>query len=259
MASQTTNLNLKKPALDDDALIADINNNMDTLDSTIGAPSSASAVDGANAFAKINSLNSNKVNKSDLSTDYGSKTTSDFQTALETSVANYSDGQSFSFKIVLTDTVSPLTSATYVGICNRSSASRITVILLRVGASATPTYIGMKTANGWAWNQLALSSELTNRLPYIEGDIVSSTTSRTITRTSTGAVLMFIVVNGTSDARTAIFSARFASNGTPSITEIYKGSNISYTTGTNTITITNTSSTASILEVMIFSGAISVA
>lgn len=35
MASQTTNLHLKKPGLDDDALITDINNNMDIIDSAV--------------------------------------------------------------------------------------------------------------------------------------------------------------------------------------------------------------------------------
>ena len=35
MASYTGNLNLKKPALDDDALITDINNNMDILDAAV--------------------------------------------------------------------------------------------------------------------------------------------------------------------------------------------------------------------------------
>ena len=35
MASYTWNLNLKKPALDDDALITDINNNMDILDAAV--------------------------------------------------------------------------------------------------------------------------------------------------------------------------------------------------------------------------------
>ena len=56
--ANTTNLNLKKPLGTEQALIADINGNMDILDSTIGAPSSASAVSGANAFAKINTVNS---------------------------------------------------------------------------------------------------------------------------------------------------------------------------------------------------------
>jgi hypothetical protein len=37
MASYTTNLNLKKPGTDEDALILDINNNMDAIDSAIGA------------------------------------------------------------------------------------------------------------------------------------------------------------------------------------------------------------------------------
>lgn len=46
MATNTTNLNLKKPALDDDALITDINDNMDTLDSRIGAIPSGKSVAG---------------------------------------------------------------------------------------------------------------------------------------------------------------------------------------------------------------------
>ena len=41
MATYTTNLNLKKPALDDDALITDINSNMDTLDTAVTADRSS--------------------------------------------------------------------------------------------------------------------------------------------------------------------------------------------------------------------------
>lgn len=41
MASYTTNLNLKKPALDDDALITDINTNMDAIDTAVTADRSS--------------------------------------------------------------------------------------------------------------------------------------------------------------------------------------------------------------------------
>ena len=88
--ANTTNLNLKKPLGTEQALIADINGNMDILDSTIGAPSSASAVDGANAFAKINSLNSSKANvKSlNLTNTISASSTAALETALLTFVAN---------------------------------------------------------------------------------------------------------------------------------------------------------------------------
>lgn len=44
MATTTTNLGLKKPALTDDALISDINDNMDDLDSVIGAVPSGTSL-----------------------------------------------------------------------------------------------------------------------------------------------------------------------------------------------------------------------
>lgn len=54
MATTTTNLGLKKPALTDDALISDINDNMDDLDSVIGAVPS-----GTSLYEAIGTLNSN--------------------------------------------------------------------------------------------------------------------------------------------------------------------------------------------------------
>lgn len=42
--ANTTNLNLKKPSLDDDALIADINDNMDKVDAAVQAGSEAIAI-----------------------------------------------------------------------------------------------------------------------------------------------------------------------------------------------------------------------
>lgn len=44
MATYTSNLNLKKPALDDDALITDINNNMDILDAAANGIQDALAI-----------------------------------------------------------------------------------------------------------------------------------------------------------------------------------------------------------------------
>ena len=44
MATYTSNLNLKKPALDDDALITDINNNMDILDAAANGIQDAMAI-----------------------------------------------------------------------------------------------------------------------------------------------------------------------------------------------------------------------
>lgn len=55
MATTTTNLGLKKPALTDDALISDINDNMDDLDSVIGAvPSGTSLYTAIGNEQKLN-------------------------------------------------------------------------------------------------------------------------------------------------------------------------------------------------------------
>ncbi len=63
MATTTTNLGLKKPAGTDQALISDINNNMDILDTKIGAVGSTSVQ------SQINTLNSN-IAKQRYSKDY---------------------------------------------------------------------------------------------------------------------------------------------------------------------------------------------
>ena len=56
MATYTSNLNLKKPALDDDALITDINNNMDILDAAVNGIEDAMAiVANGNTHAAITS------------------------------------------------------------------------------------------------------------------------------------------------------------------------------------------------------------
>lgn len=56
MATYTSNLNLKKPALDDDALITDINNNMDILDAAANGIEDAMAiVANGNTHAAITS------------------------------------------------------------------------------------------------------------------------------------------------------------------------------------------------------------
>ena len=56
MASYTGNLNLKKPALDDDALITDINNNMDILDAAAnGIQDALAIVANGNTHAAITS------------------------------------------------------------------------------------------------------------------------------------------------------------------------------------------------------------
>ena len=56
MATYTSNLNLKKPALDDDALITDINNNMDILDAAAnGIQDALAIVANGNTHAAITS------------------------------------------------------------------------------------------------------------------------------------------------------------------------------------------------------------
>ena len=56
MASYTSNLNLKKPALTDDALVTDLNDNSDKLDAAISAGSGAIAiVSVGNTHAAISS------------------------------------------------------------------------------------------------------------------------------------------------------------------------------------------------------------
>lgn len=56
MATYTSNLNLKKPALDDDALITDINNNMDILDAAAnGIEDALAIVANGNTHAAITS------------------------------------------------------------------------------------------------------------------------------------------------------------------------------------------------------------
>ena len=161
MATTTTNLSLKKPALDDDALIADINNNMDTLDSTIGAPSSASAVDGANAFAKINSLNSNLTSKFKV-TELGSfASESALATGLSTKIGTMTNGEVAFIQIQMSAATTNFGAYAYVGTLTRVAATYASFsVSVTTSGNVSHTVVGSMNNGTWKIEQLALNSRL---------------------------------------------------------------------------------------------------
>lgn len=192
MATTTTNLSLKKPALDDDALIADINDNMDTLDSTIGAPSTASAVDGANAFAKINSLNSNKANQSDVNKlDSNTNETTDILASAlactKTTFFKTSGSSSYTGTLPSND----YKVSTFI--VNVRGGGRFVTATNSVGGVATNYYTG----NAWAgWQELALNSSIPKYLISSENtSSVSPNTNSSVTvPVPTGATSVLAII-----------------------------------------------------------------
>ena len=216
----------------------------------IGQLSSLTTSDKTNLVSAINSLNS-KVESTVIPTN----TLANIESALVTigdSLSNNGDAKNIRFTV---STASGLFKARdYVGTIRRRGGSRY---IVNVWSTETDDITGLYDGTTWSWT--SVNNNVESRLLVIDGDVVSSTTSKTITRTSTGGLVLLIFVNSTAEARTALLSARFASNGTPYITDIYKGSSISYTTDTNTITIANSSTTASVVKVMLFgSGTITI-
>ena len=92
--------------------------------------------------------------------DYGSKTVSAFNDALSTTMGDLANGQSVSFAVNFTDTVSPMSSGAHTGVATKSSSTRINVILQRSGSETNENYIGSLTSNGWSWDKVATKSQL---------------------------------------------------------------------------------------------------
>lgn len=133
--ANTPNLDLVKPAGTDHALVSVINSNSDKIDGGFGTLSEQIA---------------NTIN------DFGSKTISGMNTAIEGKLSSMSVGESVSFKVTLTDTDSVFTtSGAHTGIATKSADSRINATLIRSGTSTVGYYCGTKTSNGWVWQQLS--------------------------------------------------------------------------------------------------------
>lgn len=137
--ANTPNIDLVKPAGTDHALVSVLNANSDKIDTFAGTTNAAIA---------------------NLGYDIGSKTVSGFQSDIETKLGALDNGKSFSFKVDLSDSVSPISSGTHTGIATRSVSGRYNVLLQRSGSTTCTTYAGSLTSNGWAWQELALKSDI---------------------------------------------------------------------------------------------------
>lgn len=100
-----------------------------------------------------------------LMIDFGSKSVSAFCDALSSTMSEVANGQSVSFTVNLTDSVSPMSSGAHTGISTRSSSTRVNVILQRSGSSTNDSYLGSLTSNGWAWDKVATNSQTWSKNP----------------------------------------------------------------------------------------------
>ena len=92
--------------------------------------------------------------------DYGSKTVSAFQDALSTTMSDIKNGQTVSFTVNFTDSVSPMSSGAHTGVATRNSSTRFNVILQRSGSDSNENYLGSLTSNGWSWDKVATKSQI---------------------------------------------------------------------------------------------------
>jgi len=152
MSSTTPNLGLTLPIGTEKVSRQIINGNNTLIDTAVGT------------------LNSKIDN---LGYDIGSKTVSGFQTDIETKLGALGNGQSFSFKVDLSDNASPISSGTHTGFATRSVSGRYNVLLQRSGSSTCISYAGSLTSNGWCWEVLATDSNLPKYT-------ITSTTSGTL-------------------------------------------------------------------------------
>ena len=133
MATSTDNLNLRKPDTTDNWSVQDdFNANMGKIDDFAGL----------------------------FMIDFGSKSVSAFQDALSSTMSEVANGQSVSFTVNFTDSVSPMSSGAHTGVATRSSSTRINVILQRSGSATNDSYLGSLTSNGWAWDKVSVKSEV---------------------------------------------------------------------------------------------------
>jgi hypothetical protein len=92
--------------------------------------------------------------------DYGTKTVSDFQTALDNDSSLYLNGQSWSFKVATSDANNGIvTTGAHTGVATRSANERTNVLLWFSGSADTVAYMGCRTANGWVWNRITQEKE----------------------------------------------------------------------------------------------------
>lgn len=207
MATYTTNLGLKKPAQSDKVRIADFNNNADTIDAAIGA------VGGKNLVGMVN--------------------------ALQDAVAIIANG----------DTHVAISSGDFVYVKNNTHGLSDGLYVASANVSANGTISDSNMTADAKGGLNALNSKLDTALDVF-GNLKFATLANFTTSTSknysvsnNSRHIVFVVSVG-SNYR-AVLMVVCSSGGVVSCAEIYKGSGISYSVGTNTITIGGTHSSDS--------------
>ena len=194
MATYTSNLNLKKPALDDDALITDINNNMDILDAAAnGIEDALAIVATGNTHAAITSgqfvyvrnhstlteglyvASSNIAANATLSSsnlaadskgglnalseqialyDFGNSTI-DINTSLKTLGDSMSNKTTKTIYFVAPNNFAPFAQTVYMGTIQRNESGRYNVLVL--GFAAASLIVGNYKNNEWTWKAATLT------------------------------------------------------------------------------------------------------
>ena len=144
----------------------------------------SSSTDNLNLVKQANSENwSNDIHNANLQKiddfagllmiDFGSKSVSAFCDALSSTMSEVANGQSVSFTVNFTDSVSPMSSGAHTGASTRSSSTRVNVILQRSGSATNENYVGSLTSNGWAWDKVATKSQIDNKVDKSLFDYIS--------------------------------------------------------------------------------------
>lgn len=151
--ANTTNLNLAKPGLDDDALITDINNNMDKIDTWAGTTNTA--------ITEVRSLES-----------LGSVASqSALETALDTKLAAMSNYTSIVARVVISTAFGSFSKTTYVcRLSKPSTTTNSTALFESLTSSADKDLIKGTKSTSWRFDLMVRESDIY----YKAGDTASS-------------------------------------------------------------------------------------
>lgn len=162
------------PAYNENADIAVINtdlsnitDNINTVNTTLGAASSASSVTGADAFSKISTLNS-KFTSQEIGTASSQAQLDGF---LDTLLTQMQANGVASFKVVTSAAFGVFYNSTvYVGTLYKSSTGTTYSHVSLRGIGRTDEITGLRDTNGWSYDVLALNSKIASQY----GEIVTN-------------------------------------------------------------------------------------
>lgn len=206
------------PAYNENADIAVINtdlsnitDNINTVNTTLGAASSASSVTGADAFSKISTLNSQIITY-----DFGTLSSlSAFESALNTYGSSLSDNECRNIRVYFNGSASPFAQTRYIGTFRKLASDRYNIAMQENGSNNTIT--GTKSSSGYYWDAYALNRNINDGLEKkANSSIINLTNGSTVTFTfpnNCGFILQIWRLNSTYANTNGLYIGQAHTNG----------------------------------------------